>query len=563
MNCLSSLRVVRRAVLILAVCGVTSASAAVNLIIDNQSGSEIWLQWTGTSVLTGTSGAINIAPSDFNNNAAGYQLSSLQSIGTNQYQISNYTQGGGRLWFTEGNAGFTFHNAGYNPPLATFNDQNFLVRYDKIEAYIVGSTDDNLDMSMLDGFSIPFKVTAYNSANIAGTTQTLKGSTTDQIVGALGPIAANPSAPAPQGGYPAVTSYSPYLMINSGSAVGTSFSTPVGSSGSFVRVIANDQIVAAQGGDPVTAANGGQVPANYLYKQYTNYLARMDGTATLSSVYTGVTTVSGQFAGLGTKATNDTERKQDYNLTASFSATEQMTMANNIGVQTNYTGVMTLTGTTTLKEGPNSGTVHQVIIKTPYAVMLAPTGIVGANAGYKYSYDNGVTWNETGLAGPQDNIFTWLNGDVLAGMNVGTIGSDKLFSGTINGHVYTNVKIGEIASQDMFALGQVMAAANPGTSVYDYYFGYLQNSTDFYNDYAAAIYKLTDAYGFAYSDRIQGGQVAVSWDATKANAIDTVIITILPDVPLTIPEPGTMSLLVLAAGAWVMKRRARRQSEAA
>lgn len=562
MNRSSWLQIVHCALLILVVGVATRASAAVNLIIDNQSGSEIWLQWTGmqtatSSGLTGTSGAINIAPSDYGTpNAAGYQLSTLQSIGTNRYEITNYTQHGGRLWFTQGSSGFAFNNPGYTPALETFSDINFTTRYDKIEASITGSTDDNIDMSMLDGFSIPFTVTGYKSTNPAVPTKTLKGSTTDKILSALGAVAANPSAPAPAGGYPAVTSYSPYLVINSNSV--NANDTPVGSTGSFVRVIANDQAVSPQNGaDPVVQANGGQIPANYLYKGYSGYLSKMDGTAT-TGAFSGVTTVKGQFAGLGTKATDDAERKQNYNLTATFSATETMTMTNSQGVSTNYTGVMTLTGTTTLLEGPNSGKVTPVIIKTPYGAMLDPTGIVGANAGYMYSTDNGVTWHFTGVAGPQNNVFTWLNGDVLAGMNVGTIGSDKLFSGTINGTLYTNVRVGEIATQDMFALGQVMALANPGTSVYDYYFGYLQGTSDFYNDYAAALYKLTDAYGFAYSDRIQGGQVSISWDATQADALDTIVITILPDV---VPEPGTMSLVLLAGGAWAVKRRSRRQAE--
>lgn len=558
MNRSSWLQIVHCALLILVVGVASRASAAVNLIIDNQSGSEVWLQWTGTAGLTGTSGAINIAPSDYNVNAAGYQLSSFQSIDTNKYLITNYTQGGGRLWFTEGSSGFTFHNTGYNPALETFTDQNFTKRYDKIEAFITGSTDDNMNMSMLDGFSIPFQVVGYKSSAKATTTQTLKGSTTTQIVSALGAIAANPSAPAPAGGYPAVTSNSPYLVINSNSVNSTS--TPVGSTGNFVRVIANDQTVSPLGGDPVVAANSGQIPANYLYKDYDNYLAKMDGRAGTGSysgiaAYVGTTSISGQFAGLKAP-TDDTERKQNYNLTASFSATETMSMVSRLGVTTTYTGVVTLTGSTTLVEGPNANTTHSVLIKTPYSELLAPTGIVGANAAYKYSYDGGLTWHDTGLAGPQDNVFTWLNGDLLAGMNVGTIGSSKLFSGTINGHVYTNVQVGEIASEDMFYLGQALKTLNPGTSVYDYYFSYLQNSPDFYNAYAAALYELTDAYGFAYSDRIQGGQVSVSWDATKADAIDTIVITILPDV---VPEPGTMSLVLLAGGAWAMKRRSRRQ----
>lgn len=535
--------------------------AAVNLIIDNQSGQDIWLQWTGMSSLTGTvnaagGGTISIASSDYNDNAAGYALSSFATTGTaNQYEISNYSQAGGRLWFTMGSSGFSFNNTGYTPPLANFNDPNFLLRYDKIEASITGSTDDNMNMTSLDGFSIPFMVTAYNSAHQSTTTQTLKGSSTDQILAALGAVAANTSAPAPLGGYPAVTSYSPYLVINSNSAVGTSNSTPVGSSGNFVRVIANDQLVAAQAADPVVTANSGQIPANYLYGNAAIHLAKMDGTG--ANPFVGTTSISGQFAGLGDKATNDTERKQDYALTATFNATEQVTMLNKQGVSTTYTGVVTLTGSTTLREGANNGVTHHVTIKIAYAQILDPTGMVGANAGYKYTYDGGATWLDTGLAGPQNNVFTWLSGDLLAGMNIGTVGSDKLFSGTINGHTYTNVKVGEIASQDWFWMGKALAAE--GQSVYDFYYSALQDSPDFYNAYSAALYKLSDAYGFAYGERIQGGSVAVSWNASQPDPVDTIVITILPDVTLAAPEPGTASLLLVSLGGWVMARRQRRR----
>lgn len=545
--------------LILAACGTKPSSAAVNLIIDNQSGSEIWLQWTGMPSLTGTAttatGSISIAPSDFGVNAAGYQLSSFQSFDTNKYLITNYSQQGGRLWFTEGSSGFTFHNTGYTPALANFNDANFTKRYDKIEASITGSTDDNMNMTSLDGFSIPFRVVGYKSTAMATTTQTLSGSPTNQILSALGALAANPSAPAPAGGYPKVTSYSPYLVINSNS-VNTS-ATPVGSTGNFVRVIANDQIVAAQGGDPVVAANGGNIPANYLYKDYAIYLKKMDGTGT--NTYSGVTSMSGLFSGLGAGATDQWQVKQNYSLTTTFSATEQMTMLNAQGVLTTYTGVITHTGTVSVVSGTASGTLSgvttNVIIKTPYQEVLAVTGVVGANAGYSYSTDGGVTWHDTGAAGPQNNVFTWINGDLLAGMNVGTIGSEKLFTGTINGNTYTNARVGEIASQDMFSLGKVLADSLGGV-VYDYYYGYLQDSTDYYNDYAAALYKLTDAYGFAYGERIEGGSVAVSWDATQTEtAIDTLVITILPD---TVPEPSTTALVLATVGGLLLGARRRR-----
>ena len=66
--------------------------------------------------------------------------------------------------------------------------------------------------------------------------------------------------------------------------------------------------------------------------------------------------------------------------------------------------------------------------------------------------------------------------------------------------------------------------------VWRYYFGYLQKDSDFYNTWAAALYPHTDAYNFAYTDRVVGGKVAIHWDATAPKAIDTIVITILPDL---------------------------------
>ena len=125
-------------------------------------------------------------------------------------------------------------------------------------------------------------------------------------------------------------------------------------------------------------------------------------------------------------------------------------------------------------------------------------------------------------------MFTWIEGDFFAGMNLGAVGSQTRITATINGHDYVNKMAGEIASQDWFSIG--FALAYRGEKVWRYYFGYLQKDSDFYNTWAAALYPHTDAYNFAYTDRVVGGKVAIHWDATAPKAIDTIVITILPDL---------------------------------
>ena len=275
--------------------------AQVTLKINNQSGQPVCVMWTGTTARTGTSNGISIAPSDSGVNAAGYALSGFAQAAPNVAQINGFTMGGGRMWFTYGNSCWSIPSTGYTPSLANFNDPNFPLRYDKIEAYIMGSTDDNLDITAVDAFAIPFSVKAYVAASPSTTTQTLKGSRGGLVIPALSAIAANAKAadtisPAGAGTpLPHITGNSPYLVINSnsqGTATAAPYTdSPFGSSGSFARVIANDNLIATYAGDLVAVANGNQVPDNYSWTTYNNYIMRMDGRA--ASPYTGATSSSG------------------------------------------------------------------------------------------------------------------------------------------------------------------------------------------------------------------------------------------------------------------------------
>jgi hypothetical protein len=572
------------------------AHAEVTLRINNKSGQPVCVMWTGVTSLSGlTSAGGNIQPSDTGANPpTGYSLSAFTPVAAgnpNLVQIPNFTMGGGRMWFTYGANCWTIQSTGYTPSLANFNDANFTLRYDKIEAFITGSTDDNLDITAVDGFSIPFSVKAYASASPSTTTQTLRGTAGNSVIAALRAIAADAKAPAPAapaGGtspMPRISGNSPYLVINANSQGKTAAPpyqfSPYGSSGTFVRIIANDNQVATFAGDLVAAAANYQVPANYNWGNYNNYLKRMDSRS--PTPYKGTTNIVGSFVGVlppkvkiySSAATSP----QAYSLTATFDATEKRTVTyvKPFGGQgplppgtgpytVTFTGFVTLKGTSTIAAGsPYAGT-YAVEIKIPYgslpeymavqsgftnypAFLLDPSGVVGANANYLYKYylqssvDPGsYSQTDPSQGGPQDNVLTWIEGDLLAGMNVGTVGSDKTLSQPIklNGNTYpAGTPIGSFNSQDWWELGSTLHTTN---SVYDYYFGFLQRDTDYYNRYAETIYPFTDAYGFAYSDRITGGRAAISWNAQAANPIDTVEITILPDA-LASSAVGTVDVV--------------------
>lgn len=553
------------------------AQAAVTLKIINQNANKnVWLMWTDTAALGGGSNGIAIKRSESDSNAAGYRLTDFKKVAPDTYQIDNYTVAGGRLWFTF-DSNWTFANPGYRPNHVNFMDRNFLKRYDKVEAYIMGGTNDNLDLTAMDAFSIPFSVKAYSSVSPAATTQILKGSKGTDVVAALKKIAAwsnGPQPVTPPGATPAlqhIDSNSPYLIINSNSlgktTSGSYKNSPVGSNGSFVRVIANKDRINPADQDPVALANAFKsgtflqlrAPANYGWGNLENYVKHMDGRS--STPWIGSTTIAGQYVGTDPMATALTA-PASYHLNATFDARETLTQEYDLPNETphknkvTFTGIVTLKGTANLT-GPQFKGSYNVVIKLPYGgmpqyitplpsgqllgdFMLNSGGIIGANANYLYKFypvnqAEPAQYSTTNpvSGGPKNDVLSWITGDLLSGMNLGTVGSDKTFASPIklkNRTYAANQKVGTFESQDWFVMGDVLRGNNHTQSVYQYYFSFLQDpKSDFYNKYAAAIYPLTDAYGFAYSDRILNGKAAIMWNAKGSNPIDTIEITILAD----------------------------------
>src|SRR5271170_4059616 len=90
------------AYLALSLIVIASSQAQVTLMIKNQSGqpdASIWIQWTsqedtGTNALNGISNGIRIAPSAFQNNAAGYRLDTFASPSAHFYEIDQFTMNG-------------------------------------------------------------------------------------------------------------------------------------------------------------------------------------------------------------------------------------------------------------------------------------------------------------------------------------------------------------------------------------------------------------------------------------------------------------------------------------
>jgi len=133
-----------------------------------------------------------------------------------------------------------------------------------------------------------------------------------------------------------------------------------------------------------------------------------------------------------------------------------------------------------------------------YAIssLLNPNGIYGANAEFSL---NGATSTH-----PANNVFGWIGGDLLAGLNIGAVGSTTLIGTTMAGALPSSDWFNKISKTSLF--------------------GNLQSNAGYYNQYANALQSISEAYNFAYSDRFQAVQISVNPATT-----DTLKLTLLDD----------------------------------
>ena len=185
--------------------------------------------------------------------------------------------------------------------------------------------------------------------------------------------------------------------------------------------------------------------------------------------------IKGVFGGVGEEPKTPQTKRQNYDFVAAIDA--------ELGI--------TLTGSADLV-GPH--TLHLA-----KADMIAPAGIYGANP--LFSIDGAAKIN------PQNDVFGWLIGDLLSGLNIGSVGSTV----TLGGHP---VPVGAMNSRDWFKLTKFFGDLQPG---------HARN----YNQWAAAMAPISQAYNFAYSDRF--AHVVATLNAVKPPFVDTLEIVVLPD----------------------------------
>lgn len=215
-----------------------------------------------------------------------------------------------------------------------------------------------------------------------------------------------------------------------------------------------------------------------LLEDYLQYLAATFGPGTQKdSVVPGlgdgvIATVAGQFAGSpGSPA-------GPYNLAAAIDNDLNLSLSSD-----------------------TQGSPANTTITIKKADLINPSGIYGSNP------DNTVNGkSNTGLT---NDIYGWAIADLLGGLNIGAVGSQ-----TKNG----GIMVGAMNSSTWFTLNpaDMFAKLQPAEP---------KDGIRYYNQWAAALMPLSQAYNFAFTDRFTfpGAHVQVSLDQTYVNELEIVL----------------------------------------
>lgn len=336
---------------------------------------------------------------------------------------------------------------GYEPAQAVV-DPNLFLRYDKMELTYNGSPFDVANLTSIDYWSIPMKLNTLKNGNVKQTVNgLLPGVTAQNIFDALNKLTTPPVSGIPGPGgtngtpLPALVPGS-YQKDPSGPQPGTSFARIIGPS-------SYPPIFPPPGAIPVTPYD---IWEDYLKYLLTTFGPTTQSDAVIPTLGNGVIAhIVGDFAGVGPNVPpTGPQSKQTYTLEAKIDS------------QLN----ITLSGTASGIQGP-------ITMEYKKEALLNPDGIYGGNAPYSLN-------GSTPPTAPVNDVYGWVGGDLFSGFSIGSVGSNTVSDGTM---------IGAMPSQSWFKLDPAL------------FFAKMQPDETHYNQWAATLSKLSEAYNFAYTDR--------------------------------------------------------------
>lgn len=416
--------------------------------------------------------------SSFSASSGGVGLETLNASSGpgNWYPLSQLTQGvaiqsfSGRIYVAYGTP-WAVSYPNYEPGQSV-TDANFFLRYDKMEMTFTGQATDVADLTSIDYWSIPMSLqtSCDGGTPVQSVSGLANGATAQSVYTALAALTSPPvsglTGPGGTDGtpLPAVVP-GQFVQYPNGPAPGTSFARVIGPS-SYASI--------TPPGIPVQ-------PYDTL-RTYLDYLIATFGPGTtadavIPTLGNGVIAhIGGTFAGVGPNPPpNSPLSPQSYDLAAVI----------------NNSGDITLTG--------SLGAMGPTLMTFAVDDLLNPSGIYGANPPVTLN----LAPSPTALG---NNVYGWIAGDLLSGLNIGAVGSSSTVGG---GGIPTPVMIGAMKSSGWFTLSPA------------FFFSKMQPSQPYYNQWAATLAPVSQAYGFAYSDRF--AHVLANLDPAKVNTLSIIL----------------------------------------
>lgn len=413
---------------------------------------------------------------DITNIDTGKPIETIESSPTGSwYALSDLSKGvsvekfSGRIYICYGEpwvppAGSSGYEPGQTPA-----DPNFYLRYDKLEFTFTGNPNDVADLTSIDYWAIPISIQAMKNGNpVAGECASgLKGDTTAlDIYNALvalstPPVSGLPGIPGTDGlPIPALVP-GQFQQLGDGPEPGSN----------FARIIGPNSY-------PPLCPQGIPVQPYFTFQEYLTYLLNTFGPGTpvggtVPGLGNGVIgNIAGNYAGTATGGSAPPDSgptsQQAYDMTATIDGFLNITLSGTVG----------------------SGTGTMFYAKED---LLNPTGIYGGNANF---YLEGAGYNT-----PQNDVYGWIGGDLFTGMNIGAVGNSQEVGGT---------QVGAMKSSDWYNLSASDLIA-------------MQNGGNNFNPWFGTLLPLSDAYNFAYTDRLENIKVQVSLNPAT---VDTLQITL-------------------------------------
>lgn len=431
------------------------------------------------------------------------------------------------------------------------------------------STSNNVDISYVDGISLPMSFSIKQRANGSlvplsnqlNQVNTTFGSTIFNKLTANASV--TPSSARVQANYNVVNS--------TGASVGTmtgiaSIVSPQLNSDYHSWVSPNTGVRATSALVPWLRSQGTQLKLQSF---------QVPNGDTMGNVLFGFSTVTPGAGAYSPFTTDDPTNKflqgQSYDLTATFVSDlnpASNPLLNAQGITQGTAGVK-ISGT-----GDVTGAFDVYITDAQLSLSSAT---YGSNPEYVVKWDGGVNGPTAVTTYNTNSLVDRVVGDLTAGINMGwadsqtIIGTHATDTGTINnltntvfeaGNPLNSAAIGSLGSGEFFYL---LSLQGNTTDIAKWFGGSIEDNELFYNTYGSAFAADTNAYTLAFSDRLQGISNPDIYyfpgDATVPLEDLYMEITLGPGgyTFVGVPEPSTLAFIGLGGGLVLLLARCRKK----